>query len=68
MCAQISMDCQRLRMGEPVQLIALTQSQARLTYLANSFANAHLIRFLTVRASPDLIRSVSSAYPIVPLF
>ena len=51
-------------MGEPVHTIALTYNQARLTYLANSVAGAHLIRFLTVRAFQDLDRTVSSAYPI----
>ena len=48
-------------MGEPVQLIALTYTQARLTYLALPVAVAHLIRDLTFRASPDLDRPGGSA-------
>ena len=50
-------------MGESVQLIALTYTQARLTYLAILVAFAQLVRNLTVLAFQDPDRPGKSAYP-----
>ena len=63
----ITLDSQRLRMGEPVHVIAPTLSQAPVCSPARlTGAFAHLVRYVTFRASQDLDRPGRSAYPIAP--